>query len=106
VVVLDRGGPASSRTWDRSAEIGNGFFVGARAHRPLLLVRLAQSQPHQVRDSALGPWPRRAISAPILTRVDGRARYDVTRDERRFLPRPPITPRRPSISVPINWTEK
>jgi serine/threonine-protein kinase len=50
--------------------------------------------------------PKALISTPILTLIDGRTHYDVTRDGRRFLLRQPAGAQRPAISVMVNWTEK
>ncbi len=50
--------------------------------------------------------PKTLISTPILTLIDGRTHYDVTRDGKRFLLRQPAGAQRPAITVMINWMEK
>jgi hypothetical protein len=50
--------------------------------------------------------PRPIIQAPVLSLIDGRTHYDVTRDGKRFLLRQPAGPQGPGIKVIVNWTAR
>lgn len=51
--------------------------------------------------------PRRPlVQAPVLTLIDGRTKYDVTRDGQRLIVRQPAGPQGPGIGVILNWTER
>ena len=53
------------------------------------------------------PGPRRTmVDHPVLSLIDGRTHYDVTRDGQRFLVRQPAGPQGPGIKVILNWTSK
>jgi len=49
---------------------------------------------------------RTLIQAPVLSLIDGRTHYDVTRDGQRLLVRQPAGPQGAGITVILNWTEK
>jgi Tol biopolymer transport system component len=50
----------------------------------------------------VGP-PRTLVSLPVLTLIDGRTHYDITRDGERILVRQPAGPQRPAITMIVNW---
>jgi Tol biopolymer transport system component len=49
---------------------------------------------------------RSLIQAPVLSLIDARTHYDVTRDGKRLLVRQPNGPPGAGIEVILNWTEK
>jgi Tol biopolymer transport system component len=53
----------------------------------------------------VGP-ARTLVDRPVLTLVDGRTHYDVTRDGTRLLIRQPAGPPGPGIRVIVNWQSK
>jgi Tol biopolymer transport system component len=58
-----------------------------------------------------GPRPRvgeakTLVSSPVLSLMDSRTQFDVTRDGRRLLVRQPAGGERPAITVIVNWIEK
>ncbi|HYN09090.1 MAG TPA: protein kinase [Vicinamibacterales bacterium] len=51
--------------------------------------------------------PRRTLVQPaVLSLIDARTHYDITRDGRRLLVRQPAGPQQAGLSVILNWTEK
>jgi serine/threonine protein kinase len=51
--------------------------------------------------------PRRTLVQPaVLSLIDARTHYDITRDGRRLLLRQPAGPQEAGLSVILNWTEK
>jgi serine/threonine protein kinase/Tol biopolymer transport system component len=51
--------------------------------------------------------PRRTLVQPaVLSLIDARTHYDITRDGRRLLVRQPAGPQEAGLSVILNWTEK
>jgi hypothetical protein len=51
--------------------------------------------------------PRRMLlDRSVLSRIDGRTHYDITRDGTRLLVRQPAGPQGPGIKVILNWTSK
>lgn len=53
----------------------------------------------------VGP-ARTLVDRPVLTLVDGRTHYDITRDGARLLVRQPAGPPGPGIRVIMNWQSK
>jgi len=53
----------------------------------------------------VGP-ARTLVDRPVLTLIDGRTHYDVTRDGTRLLIRQPAGPPGPGIRVIVNWQSK
>jgi Tol biopolymer transport system component len=49
---------------------------------------------------------RPIVQAPVLSLIDGRTHYDVTRDGQRFLLRQPAGPQGPGIRVILNWAAR
>ncbi len=57
--------------------------------------------------SVVRPGPRRTmVDHPVLSLIDGRTHYDVTRDGQRFLVRQPAGPQGAGVKVILNWTSK
>jgi hypothetical protein len=51
--------------------------------------------------------PRRTLVQPaVLSLIDARTHYDITRDGRRLLVRQPAGPQEAGLSVILNWTER
>lgn len=50
--------------------------------------------------------PAPVVSAPVLSLIDGRSHFDVTRDGQRFLVRQPQGPGGAVVRVILNWTER
>jgi Tol biopolymer transport system component len=51
--------------------------------------------------------PRRTLVQPrVLSLIDARTHYDITRDGKRLLVRQPAGPQQAGLSVILNWTEK
>jgi hypothetical protein len=53
----------------------------------------------------IGP-PRRLVQPAVLSLIDARTHYDITRDGRRLLLRQPAGPQEAGLSVILNWTAK
>ena len=49
---------------------------------------------------------RTLVSTPVLSVLDGRTHYDVTRDGTRLLIRQPAGPQNPGITVVMNWMDR
>jgi serine/threonine protein kinase/Tol biopolymer transport system component len=49
---------------------------------------------------------RPLVQSPVLSLIDGRTHYDVTRDGRRLLARQPVGPPGAAIAVVLNWAEQ
>ena len=57
--------------------------------------------------SGITVGPRRPlVDHPVLSLIDGRTHYDITRDGQRVLVRQPAGPQGPGIKVILNWTSK
>jgi hypothetical protein len=53
----------------------------------------------------VGP-PRALVQAAVLSLIDTRTHYDITRDGKRLLLRQPAGPQEAGLSVILNWTAK
>jgi len=49
---------------------------------------------------------RTLLDRPVLSLIDARTHYDITRDGQRLLVRQPFGPPRPGVRVLLNWTSK
>lgn len=56
-------------------------------------------------DIRVGPR-RTLLDRPVLSLIDGRTHYDITRDGQRLLVRHPAGPQGAGIKVILNWTSK
>ena len=58
-------------------------------------------------ESTITVGPRQTLlDRPVLSLIDGRTHYDITRDGTRLLVRQPAGPTGPGIKVILNWTSK
>ena len=49
---------------------------------------------------------RTLVQSPVLSMIDTRTHYDITRDGKRLLIRQPAGPQEAGLSVILNWTAK
>jgi eukaryotic-like serine/threonine-protein kinase len=66
-----------------------------------------EAVPFESKGSTFTVGPRRTlVQAPVLSLIDARTHYDITRDGKRLLLRQPAGPQEAGLTVILNWTAK